>query len=105
MSTIDIKGLAALARIQVSDEELARLETELPNILQFVDTIQKLDVSPVPVVPVLRNVLRADGQPHESGKYTESLLAAAPAREGNRIAVKQVVSRKSVGGESSPEAT
>ena len=42
----------------------------------------------------LRNIMRADENPHESGKYTEKLLKAAPARDGDRVAVKQVISRK-----------
>ena len=94
MSDIDIRALAKLARLEVSDEELKRLESELPGILQFVDTIQKASVSGELPVPEMRNVIRADDDPIESGTYTETLLSAAPAREGDRIAVKQVISRK-----------
>ena len=94
MSDIDIKALAALARLTVEETELARLERELPTILKFVDTIQGADVSTEAVAPELRNVVRADDHPIESGTYTEALLSAAPAREGDRIAVKQVISRK-----------
>ena len=90
----DIQNLAKLARLEVSDEELAKLEQELPSILAFVETIQKAEVGKETKSPKLRNVMRADENPHESGIYTEALLKAAPAREGNRIAVKQVISRK-----------
>ena len=38
--------------------------------------------------------MRGDDNAHEGGIYTEALLEAAPTREGNRIAVKQVISRK-----------
>lgn len=91
---VDIKALAKLARLEVSDAELAKLEKEIPDILHFVDTIQKADVPIESKSPAHRNVMRADDNPHESGKYTEVLLKAAPARVGNRIAVKQVISRK-----------
>lgn len=91
---VDIKGLAKLARLDVSDEELAKLEREIPEVLAFVDVIQKADTSGVSVEPELRNVMRADEDAHESGIHTEKLLSAAPAREGQRIAVKQVISRK-----------
>lgn len=94
MTQIDIKALASLARLEVSEAERKQLENELPGILQFVDTIQKANASVVPTTPVLRNVLRPDDGAHESGIYTEALLSAAPAREGNRIVVKQVISRK-----------
>lgn len=91
---IDVRALAKLARLEVSDEEVARLEKELPGILHFVETIQSVTTSTTPVSPKVRNVMRADENPHPRGAYTETLLSAAPTRNGNRIAVKQVVSRK-----------
>lgn len=95
---IDVRTLASLARLEVSDAELAKLEKEIPAILDFVQTIQSAVGSAPAREPTLLNVMRADGPPdggpHESGAYTEALLKAAPARIGNRIAVKQVLSRK-----------
>ena len=90
---VDVRALARLARMEVSEEELSKLETELPAILAFVDTIQKLDVSALERTPALRNVMREDGEPHESGIYTEKLLAQAPAQKDGRFVVKQVISR------------
>lgn len=94
ISKADIQNLALLARLEVSDEELAKLEKEIPDILAFVQTIQKVAADAPAGTSALRNVVRADKNPHESGVYTEALLSAAPAREGNRIAVKQVLSRR-----------
>ena len=94
MTEINIAALAKLARLDIGHDELAKLERELPGIMQFVDTIQKTNVSAHVEAPALRNVMRADGDPHESGKFTETLLRAAPAREGNRVVVRQVISRK-----------
>ncbi|MBI4087777.1 aspartyl/glutamyl-tRNA amidotransferase subunit C [Candidatus Kaiserbacteria bacterium] len=96
--TVDISALTKLARLEVPAEELARLEKEIPDILAFVDTIQKASVSKEVKSPALRNVMRDDEGEHESGKYTGKLLEAAPAREGDRIVVKQVISRKSAQG-------
>ena len=93
VTKVDVQALAALARLEVSDEELVRLEKELPSILLFVETIQKVAVNAPMGEPMLKNVMREDGTPHKSGMYTEDLLAAAPAREGDRIAVKQVISK------------
>ncbi len=91
---VDIGALARLARIEVAPEELARLEKEIPGILRFIETIQSVDTSSTSMPKGLRNVMRADEAPHESGAHTEKLLSAAPMREGDRIAVKQVISRK-----------
>jgi aspartyl/glutamyl-tRNA(Asn/Gln) amidotransferase C subunit len=91
---VDITALAKLARLEVSSEELAKLEKEIPEILHFVETIQKANTGTEVSAPALRNVMRADGDPHESGVFTERLLKAAPKSENGRIVVKQVVSRK-----------
>ncbi len=91
---VDILALASLARLEVSDDELKHLETELPGILSFVETIQKANVSTETKGTGLRNVMRSDAHAHAGGLYTERLLSAAPARVGDRIAVKQVISRK-----------
>ena len=95
---VDIRALAALARMDVSDAELAKLEQELPAILSLVDTIQQADVSEIDRNPMLRNVMREDTEPHEGGIYTEKLLGQAPATKDGRLVVKQVISRKSAGG-------
>ena len=96
MTDVDITALAKLARLDVSDEETARLKTEIPGIFAFFEKIQSASAhgSGEPLSPLLRNVMRADESPHESGEYTERLLKAAPAQKDNRILVKQVVSRK-----------
>ena len=91
---VDIKALASLARLEVSDAEVSKLETEIPGILSFVDTIQKVAVDMEKTQEGLRNVMRDDTNPHESGLYTKDLIEAAPAHEGNRIAVKQVLRAK-----------
>jgi aspartyl/glutamyl-tRNA(Asn/Gln) amidotransferase C subunit len=92
--SIDVRALASLARLEVSDKELARLEREIPDILGFVDTIQTVADSAPAHEPSLQNVMREDDNPHEGGIYTEALLKAAPASVGNRVAVKQVLKRK-----------
>ncbi len=91
---VNIQALAKLARLEVPEKDIAKLEKEIQDILAFVEVIQKANAGNEADASALRNVMRADENPHESGKYTEVLLKAAPARQGNRIAVKQVISRK-----------
>ena len=91
---VDVAALASLARLEVPKEELETLKREIPTILAFVETIQKADTSGLTEADGLRNVMRSDESAHEPGAYTEPLLSAAPTRKGDRIAVKQVISRK-----------
>ncbi len=93
-SKVDVAALAKLARIEVSEAEIKKLEGEIPEILAFVEVIQGVETGKEADAPGLRNVMRADENPHEPGEYTEALLSAAPARKGNYVAVKQVISRK-----------
>ena len=98
ISKEEIKKLAELARLEVSDDELVSLGQDVSNILTFVETIQKAEVGAKAKSPEHRNVMRADENPHEGGAHTEKLLGAAPVREGNRIAVKRVLSRHKASG-------
>lgn len=91
---VDVRALAKLARLEVSDEELARLEKEIPAILAFVEQIQKVSAGGDAESPKHHNVMREDTNPHEGGLYTEELLKAAPASRENQIVVKQVISKK-----------
>ena len=55
--------VARLARLELSDEEVERMATELTGILDHVDRISELDlegVEPTSHVVALENVLRAD---------------------------------------------
>jgi len=91
---VDVRALAKLARLDVSEEELSKLETEIPAILGFVEQIQEASGEVTPVSPEHRNIMREDANPIESGTHTEDLLAAAPAQRDGQVAVKQVISRK-----------
>lgn len=94
MTQVDIKALAKLARLEVSDAELHKLEAELPHILSFVETIQSVATDSAIADDSVRNIMREDSDPHERGAFSEALLEGAPARSGDYVAVKQVLSRK-----------
>lgn len=93
-TTEEVKKLAALSRLDIPEDKLGAFAAEFDGILKYVgqlDTL-KLDVGSTPHVPALRNVFREDGAPHESGKYTEKLVAAFPKRDGDALSVKQIIS-------------
>lgn len=88
----DIEKLAELSRIAVSGEELDILKHDLESILGYVSEIQAVSEDvPERIAGELRNVMRDDANPHESGTYTKDLLAAAPRTDGDYISVKQVL--------------
>jgi len=97
MTQVDVTALAKLVRLEVSPEEVAKLEKEISAILGFVEEIQKVATDSVPLSPELRNVMREDVDPRPSGTYTKDLLDAAPAQRDNQVVVKQVITRKGKG--------
>jgi len=71
--------VARLARLALSDEEIERMEGELPAILEHVERMNELDldgVEPTSHVVALENVLRAD-EPRPSWDR-ERVLDGAP---------------------------
>ena len=92
-SAEDVRKLAALARIDISDAELERFTKEFDSILAYVGQLEKLELHEAAAAkPPLRNGMREDGEPHESGNYTEKLASAFPERDGDYLAVKQIIS-------------
>lgn len=89
----EVKKLAALARIEVSDEALPKLASEFESILAYIGQIETLDVKAgKDERPPVRNVFREDGEPHAAGIHTEKLARQFPEREGNLLKVKQIIS-------------
>ncbi|MCI0619667.1 Asp-tRNA(Asn)/Glu-tRNA(Gln) amidotransferase subunit GatC [Candidatus Wolfebacteria bacterium] len=93
MDKKDIENLAQLARIGLSEEEKENLLKDTEDILVFVGKVQKVEVDmrAEERIGIPHNVIREDVTPHEAGIYTEALLAAAPAREGNYVKVKNIL--------------
>ena len=80
--------VARLARLELNEEEVARMTGELSAILDHIEKISELDlesVEPTSHVVELENVLRAD-EPRESWPR-ERILAEAPdaTDEGFRV--------------------
>jgi aspartyl/glutamyl-tRNA(Asn/Gln) amidotransferase C subunit len=95
MATVEeVKKLAALARVHVEDAELEKFTSEFDAILAYVGQLEKLDLprSEERDKSPLRNVMRGDSEPHAAGTYTEKLAAQFPAREGDALSVKQIIS-------------
>jgi len=92
-----VKKLAALARITISDTELEKFTSEFDAILAYVGQLEALDLPQGDALrdkPILRNVMREDGEPIAAGTYTERLAAQFPAREGDALVVKQIISHE-----------
>jgi len=90
----DVKRLAALARVDVPESELARFAAEFDAVLAYVGKLDELSLpeGEAPPAPAVRNVLRADGEPRAPGTFTQALAEQFPARDGDSLSVKQIIS-------------
>lgn len=101
MDDAALKQLFTLARLAPQEGEFDRVRTELPGIVAFMQGVQgaAASLSTTPRAGAQINVTREDVVAHEPGSYTEQIAAQFPDREGNYLAVHQVIT----GGKHSEE--
>lgn len=89
---IDVRHVAELARLALTDDEVAQFQPQLESILHHIESLTHLDVSgieptahPVPIEGPLREDI-----PHESLPVA-AVLANAPDQAGGQFRVPKVV--------------
>ena len=96
MSTIttdDVRHLAQLSNLQLSDDEVDNLRGDLENILGYIEQLGELDttgVEPTYQVTGLENVWR-DDTVQDGGVSREQLLALAPEQADHSVKVPKVL--------------
>ena len=92
LSREEVRHIAELARLALSDGELVLYQEQLSAILEYFDRLQELDTEAIPptasVLP-LRSVMRADEPRLPTSR--EDILANAPDAEGGCFKVPAVL--------------
>lgn len=94
ISIDDVKKLATLSRLALTDAELEKLRGEIESILSYVDVIREIPLPDgVAASPHLniQNVMRDDANPHEGGLYTDDMVKQFPDKEKNFLRVKKIL--------------
>lgn len=99
MQLEDIKKLANLARIDISEEEMIEIAKDFDPILAYVGQVQEaLKISSRQGLDekrsedyFLHNVMREDEVTNNRGEYTDKILADAPDTENGFLKVKQIL--------------
>ena len=87
-----VARIASLARIRMSDAEVAAMVPELNQILGWVEQLGEVDVSGVePMTAVIPNTLRLRDDVVTDGGIREAVLANAPAPEHGFFGVPKVI--------------
>lgn len=92
-SAADIRKLARLCRLRLTDEEVTKYQDELSAILAYVEQLQDVDVAglePTSQVTGLQNVVRIDEEVNY-GVTPKELLKNAPAQQDDMFKVKRMI--------------
>jgi aspartyl-tRNA(Asn)/glutamyl-tRNA(Gln) amidotransferase subunit C len=92
VSKEQVKHIANLSRLKLSDEELEKYTNDLSNIVEFAETLSEINVDGVePTAHILQiqNVFRKDEVKESYNR--EELFANAPTKEAGCISVPKVV--------------
>ena len=88
----EVKKIAHLSRIELSDSELEKFQKDLSSILDYVEDLKNVDTEGLEIVSSvtgLENVLRADKPVLID--YQEDILSNAPERKDRYYKVKSIL--------------
>jgi len=87
-----VKKIASLARIAITDEEVAKIAPELDNILGWIEQLGEVNTSSVePMTAVIANTLRLRDDVVTDGGKRDAVLANAPQAEHGFFTVPKVI--------------
>jgi aspartyl-tRNA(Asn)/glutamyl-tRNA(Gln) amidotransferase subunit C len=92
LTRADVEHVAYLARLGLTEEELARLEGQLNHILEQFAKLAELDtdaIAPTAQVIELENILRDDVA--RPSLPVDAVMANAPQREGDFFVVPAIL--------------
>lgn len=89
---LDVRDVARLARIELTDEEATTFQAQLASVLEYVEHLGTLDISgvePTAHASPVFNVLREDAT--APGLDRAAILANAPHAANNLVLVTKVI--------------
>ena len=92
VDTATVRHIARLARLQMSDAEVAAMVPELNNILGWVEQLGEVDTDGVePLTAVVDQKLRLRDDVVNDGKVRDEVLLNAPDAQHGFFAVPKVI--------------
>jgi aspartyl-tRNA(Asn)/glutamyl-tRNA(Gln) amidotransferase subunit C len=91
---IDINHIAKLARLKLTDDELKTYESQLSQVLNYIDQLKEVDtigIEPTAQVTGLENVWREDDAIDWNEEERAEALKEAPEFDNKQFKVKRVL--------------
>jgi aspartyl-tRNA(Asn)/glutamyl-tRNA(Gln) amidotransferase subunit C len=90
----EVKHIASLARIELSQEEITKYQKELSDILGYVNMLEKLPtegVDPIGHITGMVNRYREDKEGRVNKRERERIMENVSHKKGDFIRVKKVL--------------
>jgi aspartyl-tRNA(Asn)/glutamyl-tRNA(Gln) amidotransferase subunit C len=90
----EVKHIAELARLGISDDEQEKLRKELGSVLEMVDKLKQVDVSKVEISAhsqLIQNTMREDVVKKQEKETVDNIVSALPDKQGRHAKVKAVL--------------
>ena len=90
----EVRDVAELAHIALSDKEVSQFQKELGSILGYVDQLQEInteDISEMDHITGLKNVYREDIVTDVSQNEKDMIMSNVPEQKDGAIKVKNVL--------------
>lgn len=90
----EVIKIANLARLELSQAEIEKMQKDLAGILDYIGQLDKIDTNDIDLSQLnysCENILREDMPISQNPETIEKMLSQAPAREGHHIKVKEIL--------------
>ncbi len=95
ISKEEVKKLAQLARIELTEEEVAHFAKDMGEILAYVETVKEVAKEKTEKSEgLVKNVLRKDQVSEASELFADAVLENVPHASGRFVVVKKIIEDK-----------
>lgn len=94
MKKEEVIKLAEMARLSLTDEEIAKFQAEFSSILDYVGAVEEVSGDYIQLTKkagAVSNVFREDALTVEPGSFSDEAIASFPERSGRYLSVKKIL--------------
>ncbi len=94
ISKEEVKHIAKLARLGLTEKETEKFQKELSSILDYFEKLKKLDVSgitPTSQSVFVENIMREDGAEDTRPEVINGMMEQAPETKDGYLKVKSII--------------
>lgn len=94
ISKQEVKHIAKLARLGLTEKEVGKFQKELSSILDYIEKLKEVDISKIEPTShsiKVENVTRSDEPKEKKLETRKKLIEMAPEKRGGYLKVKSIL--------------